>query len=145
MNLTPDQFHILSLCLTPFVYFSLFVVVLHYSSAAYRNRRPKTASDWLILGIVISMAFKVLDNGFWNSAWTAYMSGNERPWFVAGPIVNIFFRQLPIIAACACHWYAEYKTSGVVRWSKIITSAVGAVLLFTAMCIWGSADAAGSP
>jgi hypothetical protein len=130
--------HMVSLGLTPFVYFSLAVVLTHYAAAAWQNKRPTTAGHWLILGIVISMLFKVPDNSFWNGSWSAYLFGEPKPWFEWGPPVNIIFRQLPIIAACACHWYAEYRTAGQVRWRLVIGSAVFAVLWFIAMTSLGA-------
>jgi hypothetical protein len=74
------------------------------SAADAATRRHRTATDWFILGVFISFAGSILDNTFWQLAWTAKTSGAETGWFMAwGPAFNLIFRQLPGIVAAYFH------------------------------------------
>lgn len=107
---------LISLSLTvPTVLLGLLVVAIWGKSSikALKERR-KTATDWLILGIVISFVGSSLDNIYWGITWGSDLLGLESSerWFLNGVYANIPLRQTAGIIAAFCH------LRGAVSWSS---------------------------
>jgi len=116
-------------------------VVLHYirglrvrANMFRRINSPivMSAQDWLILGIVVSFAGKILDAGYWHVAWRADELGKS-DLLELGPMVNIFARQLPILAAAGCHVVAAIH-SGDEKLFSIPAKAIAIGLLIFCCC-----------
>ena len=107
---------LLSLALTvPTVIFGVMVVVIWGKSILKRfSAEDRTATDWLILGIVISFIGSGLDNIYWGITWGSDFLGLESSasWFRNGVYANIPFRQTAGIVAALCH------LRGAVSWSS---------------------------
>ena len=65
----------------------------------------------LILGIVLSFVAAILDNSYWNAAWSAAAIDHPaRDWlFANGVWSNLPFRISLGIAAAECHLYAAKR------------------------------------
>ena len=93
------------------VYVLCTAVILHYFQTGWwRTPKKWAAMDWLLAGIVISFGGKLADGAYWHMAWSAVSAGSplgERL-LAEGTFYNLFFRQLPIIVAAACHLRAAW-------------------------------------
>ena len=123
----------------PVVIMFCLMVVFYYSKSAIRNRKPATAHEWLILGIVLGFAAKVFDNGFWTFFWAGHLL--QRPWteyyIEIGPAAVLVFRQLSTIAAAFCHvmgcWLLIRDRGGEecpeTAWTPVLASIAGAIVI----------------
>ena len=108
---------------------SLVVVIWGKSSIKALKARRKTATDWLILGIVVSFVGSSLDNIYWGIAWGSDLLGlkSGAAWFRNGVYTNIPFRQTAGIIAAFCHlrgaisWSSKGSPDGLVN--RIITAS----------------------
>jgi len=100
--------------LTPVTLYLAWSVSRKFGNAAYENGYPKTAAQWLVLGIAVGFIGKLADNLYWTATWTQYDFGfgNAESWIAAGPVVDIFFRQLPLIVSGLCHLAALRAFTG---------------------------------
>jgi hypothetical protein len=133
-----ENIHLVSLAFTPIVYFTAFIVLLHYGAAARAQAYPKTAVHWLVLGIVLNFIGKLLDNAYWNGSWAAFRWGDPTGWFTLGPVVNLVFRQGFLVVGGACHIVAAVMSAGDLGWRKSLLAAALAVALFVLMCVLGA-------
>lgn len=65
----------------------------------------KTHGGWIFLGIASGFLGNYFDNLYWAIPWSLnYVeSPNAQPWFQAGSIPNVFFRQSLGIFSAYCH------------------------------------------
>jgi hypothetical protein len=91
--------------LDPIVIFFCILVLWHYAPAAWRHGKPKSAHEWLVLGIVLGFMGKVLDVGYWTWFWAGHLM--SRPWVKdyvdIGPLSVLVLRQVPSMLAAFCH------------------------------------------
>lgn len=110
-------------------------VVWFYSDSLLR--KPKTATDWLLLGICAGFIGQTLDNFYWNWPWTA--SFLTHPWkddlVRSGVYFNIFFRQMLGITAAVCHLKAASLSESMTK--VVFLRIVG--LAFLAGALYGLA------
>ena len=93
------------------VYVLSTAVILHYFQADWwRKPRKWAAMDWLLVGIIVSFAGKLADGIYWHATWNAVSAGTPlgKRMLAEGTFYNLFFRQLPIIAAAVCHLRAAW-------------------------------------
>lgn len=101
-------------------------------------RKPETANDWFITGVVFGFIGAFLDNTYWFIPWTGAFLDLE----ITGELVsmgvyfNIFFRQSLGIFAAYCHLKAaemhEKKTLkflNVMLFSSSVAGILYAVLI----------------
>ena len=105
-------------------------VVYFWASAV--KRKPKTANDWFITGVVFGFIGSFLDNSYWFLPWTA--SFLEFDGYIelvkVGVFFNIFFRQGLGIFAAYCHLKAaELNSSRSMRFlnTMLVTSSLAGV------------------
>ena len=107
---------LISLALTvPTVIFGIMVAVIWGRSILKRfGAEDRAATDWLILGVVISFIGSGLDNIYWGITWGAdfFSLESSSSWFRNGVYANIPFRQTAGIVAALCH------LRGAVSWSS---------------------------
>jgi hypothetical protein len=79
------------------------VVVYIWGPSVYI--RPKSDSEWFILGVVAGFIGSFLDNLYWSVPWTSSFLGLEytSTLMMSGVYFNIFFRQGLGIFAGYCH------------------------------------------
>ena len=95
----------------------LAIVVVHaYGKKCLpwvRSGEPFSRVQWLILGITLGFLGQVLDNVFWQVAWT--LEFLELPWrqevFQSGAWFNIVNRQLLGCLAALCHLRSAFLAS----------------------------------
>lgn len=108
---------------------SLVVVIWGKSSIKALRATRKTATDWLILGIVVSFVGSSLDNIYWGITWGSDLLGfqSSATWFRNGVYANIPLRQTAGIIAAFCHlrgaisWSSKGLPDGLVN--RIITAS----------------------
>ena len=122
-----------SLGLNPVVFFFCFLVLIHYVPAVIEKRKAMEAKDWLILGICVGFAGKLLDNIYWSIAWSAHYFGfrSVEFWMSNGFLSNVSCRQLSTIGAGCCHVVAAIKGGkkpldrpGIAVFSLVLFAAV---------------------
>ena len=129
---------LISLGLTiPTILLGGFVVCV-FGPTAMQAVRDKgvTSRQWLLVGITIGFVGQILDNLYWQFAWTASYLGMEvkDSLFNSGVFFNIVSRQALGITAAACHIWAAFRTGGDTAISKMQqrtawTLCVGAFIL----------------
>lgn len=133
-----DWLHYASLAITPFVYFGVIIVLFDYFPAVIKKGKPEQAAEWLLLGIVISMFSKLVDYGFWNCSWAAYLFSDPENWFAWGAPVNIVFRQLPVCVACYCHWKGYCLTQSRKDCRSLAFASVASIAMFVFLTLWAA-------
>ena len=118
------------------VYVLSIGVLLHYFSQQwFRENARWQAYDWLLAGICISFLGKILDGIYWHATWSALQ--NKAPSADAlladGTFWNLWFRQLPIIVASACHLRAAWL---VYDEAPRRCCLIAAVALATGSIVW---------
>lgn len=106
-----DVLRILGLILGPLTIAAGLAVIWVYRP---KMRWVASPSDLLIIGIVVGFVGKTTDYAYWQFVWTGTYC--EWPYaeqcVAAGPIVNIFTRQIPMLVSAGCHLYAAWLTRG---------------------------------
>lgn len=141
----PDWFHalaeMLSLALTVAGLIWAAEVMRFWGPEARRAAfaKHRTASQWLILGIVVSFAGSVVDNVYWGIAWFSNFLQLEaaKAWFHNGVYSNVPFRQIPLLAASALHAYGAvvhtenetHKGKEFRRFKRMAAASLGAGLI----------------
>lgn len=102
----------LYLSLTFLVYFVSLLVIFKFKKAIPPLRLvfQWLPRHWLICGIVIGFAGKILDGFFWQVTWRAFGWGMPQAHALMeyGTAANLVLRQAPIFLAAACHLWAAY-------------------------------------
>ena len=124
-----------------------FGVVVHWGPEAWKaflkNRKQRTAQEWLILGIAVGFLGSVLDNGYWGLAWSSHFidhhSETTNTLFHRGVYFNIPFRQLSGCYAGYCHLFSYFQNRKShtlrVRMVVLCTSLLG-VIYVSALALW---------
>lgn len=98
---------LLSICLTiPTIVLALRVVYIWLPSVRNpRELKTATPEQWFILGVAVSFFGSVLDNSYWQLAWSMEYAGcpETQDFIFWGPLFNIPFRQVSGIVAAGCH------------------------------------------
>lgn len=92
----------------------------------------RNSQDWLICGVFISFASKVLDGGFWELAWTVHYlePGIAKTMLAFGPIVNLVFRNSLWLLAGYCHTRGLAEAAGGGEISGQVLRRLNACCLF---------------
>lgn len=122
-------------------------VLLHYFSQHWLRHNAKWHPyDWLLAGICISFLGKIADGIYWHATWSALLNGSPvaEQMLADGTFWNLWFRQLPIIAASVCHLRAAWlvydeapQRSGFIA---AIALAVGSIIWVTTALLTGGLD-----
>ena len=92
------------------------------------------AQKWLIIGIVIGFAGKILDGVYWQMTWAASLFEFEKAQYLIdmGTAANIPLRQIPIVAAALCHLRGAWIAIDCVKEKRklAVHSFVCGVLLY---------------
>ena len=115
------------LALSPIV-FTIAILVIYKYSRSLKSFNEDSASDWLILGILIGFIGKLIDNIFWNCAWSAYYFKHSTEWFEYGQLFNIPFRQIALIVSGFCHTKAAIMMGKQIRVPLIISVFLSVVI-----------------
>lgn len=143
-TIPPDLMHqfitLLSIFLTP-ITMSTAALVIFYFYGPVRQAlasKDRTATDWMIIGIVIGFNGAFFDNLYWAIAWSAdysHPASDFRAYmFSHGVYSNTIFRQTAGIIAALCHIIGARYTDKILIKRVIYGSfCVGAlwVLLLT--------------
>ena len=99
------------------------VFVWHKSAIRSLMHKPRTGTDWLIMGVAISFIGSLVDNLFWGIVWTAAFLESDKTidLFNVGVFFNIFFRQLAGICAGFCHIKSATTSAPLSKLTRVIS------------------------
>jgi hypothetical protein len=130
-----DWVELLSIGLTIPTLVITYLVLSTWGVSAWKavSRRGMTSECWLIVGVSLIFLSKLLDDSFWQVAWTAdfLKSEGSETLIHSGVYFNIPFRQILGIAAGLCHLRSyELTVPESSSWFKTIiyTSVIAGVL-----------------
>lgn len=126
----------------PTIYLSLLVVYF-WATDAYKalNERQKSATQWFVIGIVVSFIGASADNTYWMIPWSlVYIeSPFHEFFFYNGVFPNLIFRQGCGIIAAYCHLRSAFLVMNIeikeLNKHFLISTVLGVLYILSLTCL----------